>query len=86
MLFLNSKGMNHQYNQKHIQKSSHILTDFHDEKIWKNNYFFNNEKFLHFILYQDAFEVAYLLGWLDGVLWHKVHKGHTAPEKLNQKL
>ena len=75
--------MNHQYNQKHIQKSSHILTDFHDEKIWKNNYFFNNEKFLHFILYQDAFEVAYLLGWLVG--WMGFYGTRSIKDTLRQK-
>ena len=24
-------------------------------------------------------------GWLVGFLWQKVHKGHTAPDKINQK-
>ena len=26
------------------------------------------------------------VGWLDGFLWHKVHKGHTAPDNKIQTL
>ena len=26
-----------------------------------------------------------LVGWLVGFLWHKIHKGHIAPDELNWK-
>ena len=30
--------------------------------------------------------IVFIVSWLFGFLWHKVHKGHTAPDKLNQKV